>query len=644
MTKKTHKLFWILLMILIVVSAAFVYFDDYRTETVEAPQSSNTTQPLQEGQLLTQTLHCEGDGLNSIQIPFSTGNRVNHCMIYADLIVDGECAQSWELPAWKLQDGSFWSFPLDSRLNRCGEKRIEIALRTDGTPEESPSLCICSHEGSSGLSLDGKPLENTMVCYKLQYKRGLDKLAATFLCHFVIAALFLLVLLLWTVLRPAPLRAAKAFLCLWIPLSILYASVSPPLSAPDEMNHFFRSYEISLGHLSSEFNEEIMYGGRNLPFAPADLRLLFTWHSYMENRNQEELEEENFVYYSSTALYAPATYLPQAAGILAARSVTSRTVDLINAGCLAGWLCITGLLYLTLKILPYGKSVLALILLMPMNLQESVSLAPDGLVTALSAFLIAFTLYLRDRQQETMSHFQVGILYVAALWISMCKIVYLPFCLFLLLIPFERFRGGKKGKCLHALALTFLVFTINLLWLGHCRIFLNHLGTNSPVQLAYIMTHPLNYYTTVWRTFLGQGGNLILQTAGLLLGSANVQMSGILLLPYLFLIAHKANAVSPFASSKDSEGKAGLRAVCTAVLLIITILTFTSVYLSWTPVSDSEIIGLQGRYFIPLLFPLYLLVTGDRTEGAESSLSFIIWWAAILVNLCAAARIMFTLL
>ena len=51
------------------------------------------------GQLLTQTLHCEGDGLNSIQIPFSTGNRVNHCMIYADLIVDGECAQSWELPA-----------------------------------------------------------------------------------------------------------------------------------------------------------------------------------------------------------------------------------------------------------------------------------------------------------------------------------------------------------------------------------------------------------------------------------------------------------------------------------------------------------------------------------------------------------------
>ena len=175
MTKKAHKLFWILLMILIVVSAAFVYFDDYRTETVEAPQSSNTTQPLQEGQLLTQTLHCEGDGLNSIQIPFSTGNRVNHCMIYADLIVDGECAQSWELPAWKLQDGSFWSFPLDSRLNRCGEKRIEIALRTDGTPEESPSLCICSHEGSSGLSLDGKPLENTMVCYKLQYKRSLDQ-------------------------------------------------------------------------------------------------------------------------------------------------------------------------------------------------------------------------------------------------------------------------------------------------------------------------------------------------------------------------------------------------------------------------------------------------------------------------------------
>lgn len=644
MTERTHKLLWILLMIIVLLSTVFVYFDDYRTETVQAPESSNATQPLQEGQLLSQILHCEGDGLDSIRIRFSSGGRVNHCMIYADLLVDGESAQSWELPAWKLEDGGFWSFPLDSRINRCGEKRIEMTLRTDGVPEESPSLYICSREGSGGLSLNGKPLENTMVCYELQYKRGLDKLAVRFLCHFVIAALFLLALLLWSVLRPAPLRAAKAFLCLWIPLSILYTCVCPPLSAPDEMNHFFRSYEISLGHMSSEFNEEIMYGGRNLPFAPADLRLLSTWHSYADNKDQEVLKENRFVYYSNTALYAPVTYLPQAAGILAARSVTSGTVALINAGRLAVWLCITVLLYFTLKILPYGKSVLALILLMPMNLQESVSLAPDGLVTALAAFLIAFTLCLRDRRQEPMSHFQVGILYITSLWISMCKIVYLPFCLFLLLIPFERFRGGKKGKLLHALILTFLVCSINLSWLRHCRIFLNHLGSNSPAQLAYILAHPLNYYTTVWRTFLGQGGNLILQSSGLLLGSANVNMSGTLLLPYLFLIAKKANAVSPFALSKNSEGKAGLRAVCTAVLLTITTLIFTSLYLQWTPVSEREIIGLQGRYFIPLLFPLYLLVTGDRAEKKESSLSFIIWWAVILVNLCAAARILFTFL
>ena len=55
--------------------------------------------------------------------------------------------------------------------------------------------------------------------------------------------------------------------------------------------------------------------------------------------------------------------------------------------------------------------------------------------------------------------------------------------------------------------------------------------------------------------------------------------------------------------------------------------------------------GVMRPYFAAMfLIPLYLLVTGDRTEGAESSLSFIIWWAAILVNLCAAARIMFTLL
>lgn len=154
MTKKTHKLFWILLMIIILVSSAFVYFDDYRTETVEAPQSSNTTQPLQEGQLLTQTLHCEGDGLNSIQIPFSTGDRVNHCMIYADLIVDGECAQSWELPAWKLKDGGSDKCRLSCKL--AMHHWITVSHTEDpSVREECPRPDSADAHEPAGIGLPG---------------------------------------------------------------------------------------------------------------------------------------------------------------------------------------------------------------------------------------------------------------------------------------------------------------------------------------------------------------------------------------------------------------------------------------------------------------------------------------------------------
>ena len=42
------------------------------------------------------------------------------------------------------------------------------------------------------------------------------------------------------------------------------------------------------------------------------------------------------------------------------------------------------------------------------------------------------------------------------------------------------------------------------------------------------------------------------------------------------------------------------------------VLVWTSMYVAFTVPGAEEIAGVQGRYFIPLIFPLYMLFTGKR--------------------------------
>ena len=51
--------------------------------------------------------------------------------------------------------------------------------------------------------------------------------------------------------------------------------------------------------------------------------------------------------------------------------------------------------------------------------------------------------------------------------------------------------------------------------------------------------------------------------------------------------------------------------------------TCLALYITWTPVGSSTIDGVQGRYFIPLIAVLVLLLTGKRqvAEGIEREVS-----------------------
>ena len=52
------------------------------------------------------------------------------------------------------------------------------------------------------------------------------------------------------------------------------------------------------------------------------------------------------------------------------------------------------------------------------------------------------------------------------------------------------------------------------------------------------------------------------------------------------------------------------KVILSLTLLAIIALIFTSLYVQWTTVGSQSILGVQGRYFIPIL-PLFMLLLGD---------------------------------
>ena len=46
------------------------------------------------------------------------------------------------------------------------------------------------------------------------------------------------------------------------------------------------------------------------------------------------------------------------------------------------------------------------------------------------------------------------------------------------------------------------------------------------------------------------------------------------------------------------------------MVFMSAVLIWTAMYVSFTPPGSAEIAGVQGRYFVPLMFPLYLALSG----------------------------------
>ena len=431
------------------------------------------------------------------------------------------------------------------------------------------------------------------------------------------------------------LDISKIFLMIVIPLGLIHVFLSPLGRVPDEIYHSRRAYEVTLGHLITDIDEENHEMGRMLP---QDLRVVVKENiSYQAMQDRIKLVEEqyagtqDFMTFPYVAVYTFISYVPQAIGMVLARIFTSNILVQLYAGRIVNLAFYITIVYFAIKKLPFKKLAALMIALLPIGIQQAGSLSPDALTNALSIYFVSFVLSLIYRD-EKLTRKDYIMLAITSILVAIIKIIYLPLCALIFLIPDKNF-DSKKKKWIILIAIFIVSVVLNLAWLkfANSRYPQAYEGANQKEQIAFILEDPYIYIQTCFRDLHMRIDYYIFGLVGRDLSHIDIDMSYIMVFALLSLL------IFSFVIEDNDKVKPNfiVKGYIFLIFLAIVALLYTSEYLTWNPVGNYWVNGIQPRYFIPMLL-LIAVVCNMNNIKVEKKIDYrYIYMTVIVANLHA---------
>lgn len=409
------------------------------------------------------------------------------------------------------------------------------------------------------------------------------------------------------------IKLEKLYLYIAIPIGLIMCLNTPMGRIPDEDDHAKKAMAIAQGNFFSVADKD----GNAVDMINSKVnelvsRTTSTYKESWEKINLAETEENIKMKYNTMALYAPICHTPQAIGILVARILGGGITAQCYAGRLFNFAVALALIYNAIRLMPFKKHLLMYLMLLPVAFNVLPTLSSDALTIAMSSFYIAYILSLKynDNVKELSKKIKVGLV-ISTIVISLCKIVYVPLCLLLFLLPKEKF-GSLKKKNIFVILTIVIAAILNLIWLIYCSRFLIEFngGVNSKEQVIFILTHPVQYAVILFRTINFHFNIYYAGLSGDALGTYSVKASEI------FIYAAIVISSMLFFTNKEKKDNIKIdwitRLICAIVFVGIVILIYTSLYVQWTPLKKPFINGVQARYFLPILFLVAIIIDNDK--------------------------------
>jgi hypothetical protein len=458
--------------------------------------------------------------------------------------------------------------------------------------------------------------------------------------------------------RAAPARPARAgrltpgaaFLALAGSFGLFFALATPPHDPPDEARHHARAWLVSGGrlrvvgeapghaasvprditqlhrrghHWSDAQVERGLLGaaGRTGPHDPAELRALLRG-----SLARWDLQPVRLLTPYNPVLYAP--YLP--AFWIARALELSAAAGLLLARLfgLALWL---GGTWLTLRIAPCQRWLLAAVALLPMSVFQAASISADPLTQLAIFWLFAEWLRAAARGDSPRGPRDVLRLVAAALALGLVKPGYAPLALACAGLPGS--AGSRFAITAAALAAAALPTLGWAAVLHAAREPAVVPGADPVAQLQFVLGHPFAFLAAVGDTVAGLWDRWLEGMVGNL-GHFDVEIPK----------AATALGLAAVAASASLERGAlapGRRLLLLGAFLATSLALFAMAYLGWTPVGAERIPGVQGRYFL-LVLPFALVALPRLPRVPERGLALAVVAALGLVLTTSAVAMLRT--
>ena len=386
--------------------------------------------------------------------------------------------------------------------------------------------------------------------------------------------------------------------------------IYPPLENPDEPSHFFSAYNLSQNTINADKTAEIS--------VPKDIECLNyssiqnldrvtnfnKVKSCLENTNNKKT---NIMFGVSNKIGRTALgHIPSSIGIKIGDIFTNSSLLIFYTGKLFNFLIGFLIVYYAIKITPKYKILLLLISLNPMFIQQMTSLSYDSLINAVAILFIAYIINkFNTKEKITITNTFIPIIFIVIMWTL--KIVYLPLAILLLFIPTEKFKN-KKEQILYYLLIIIMSF-LGYYLLEKVLFTYNDTSANADIakQLSYIKSNPLKLIPIAINTFYINGLWYIRGIVGYF-SWFRFKLSDFTVYSWIIIFI-----IIIFSQDKFwNTNKKYQKHIFFLTILISIAGIFGSMYLCWSKYKLNYVDGVQGRYFIPLLPALGILLIPNK--------------------------------
>lgn len=406
-------------------------------------------------------------------------------------------------------------------------------------------------------------------------------------------------------------------LFLWIAplLYLAYALVTPVFETPDEPQHLFRAYQLSTGVLIGERRGNEAGGmlpaglsiaverelGTAEPHARKEVIRTALAERFGRSTPIDADQPPRFANFLGSVAYTPVGYGPQVIAILIGRALDLPVETILRLGRVFNAVLAYILLCCAFRALPAGRTVLLIVGLLPMTAACAGSFGQDGLLIGCSAWLVALCLRAVIGRRWTAGDGGAAVLLTIA--ITLAKFVYMPLAGIGLLLGNGSWRPRLARVPLIAFGLS---AGLLVLWLLPNRGLAVPAAAGLPLpgdQLANLLAHPAAFPAALASTFTPLRSFIL--TMGLFrFGWTNV---GPVVMAWLLTVLSLVVALAggeAGATQMPRLWRWWTALICLGIVVLVALM----MYLASTPLGADRIDGIQGRYLVPVLLPLFLAI------------------------------------